>query len=543
MSLEVQQISKETSVNKKRREALEAKRDNTSVAIPLTVQSTRKKSVDLSCDGKFSFSEAAKNFGKGFVSPVMGMLSSKESFFTGAALMAGCALLVVATGGAAAPFLVGAGVAMGAVQAGQGIAKIITAKNGDDIEKACYDFGGATGTIGLSVLGAKGSLKQAGVATEGLNPFSATVKCVTTLKSTAAESAMTFKTGYFKTNLQNAIKPLFQSRTFKSYAKQIYAEGQKNFDEAHREVYNMLPEEFRAGFQARPKGKISIYDKLIDECSANSQKIEKIKKDPNLTKAEKAEAINGLKADEIFYKNSKNFAKARAKVNDLIGTRLVLENPSLEQMEKLTVAIIDAIKNDDINITQIKKYHGPKTEGYFTKAQIKRIQEAGAEKDLNIRVLEEQDQIKPSGYCATQFKIIHKNGSLGEFQVRGKVVDAFAEGEHIPYDLRTGKDVAGGNNKIGALLAPFKKAINKLNENQYKEYEKYLSKNYCYARRVEKGLSPKEVKLPGYFDEILSNENLQAIHEQITKIPKKTQKSFMILPQTAVTYGSYQLAN
>ncbi len=86
----------------------------------------------------------------------------------------------------------------GAAQAANAGYKIIKAKNGDDVEQAFYDIGGATSTIGLSVLGAKGSLKQAGIETEDFHIFKRLQNVLKSAKALAQESLMTFKTGFFQ---------------------------------------------------------------------------------------------------------------------------------------------------------------------------------------------------------------------------------------------------------------------------------------------------------------------------------------------------------
>lgn len=534
MSLEIQKLSND-NMNKYMQKQLEVKKDATRVAMPMTAQQSYLKSVDASNDGKFSTSEAVKNFAKGLVSPITGMFSSKKSFLTGAAMIAGGAILVIATGGAAAPLLVGAGVAMGAVQAGQAAYKIAKAKNGDDVEKAFYDIGGATGTIGLSVMGAKTSLKQAGVATEGLNSFSATAKCFTTAKSTATESAMTFKTGYFKRNLYNTIvKPFKQSKTFKTYTDEIYAEGQKNFKEGFEEVRDILPEEFKPSLIGRAKEKVSIYDKLIDECTAKN-KIEKINKRTDLTPEQKTAKINELEAKEANF--SANKPEARKMVTDLIGTRLILDDTSPAQMEKLATAIIDGIKSGKIKITEIRNYRTYKGNSYFTDAQVKNIKSAASDKGINITLLEGESQVRPSGYCAVQMKVVHKNGSFGELQVRGKVVDAVAKKETVAYGLRTGKDVSCGKSKLGLIFHPFEKAINKLSSSQYEIYNKYLARTYNQAVRKESNLSSKKVKLPSGFDEILSMENLGKLYDKAQKVPASTQSSKNLFIPALSAYG------
>jgi len=509
------------------------------VSIPMTGSRVKATKIDKSNDGKFSFSEAAKNFGKGLISPITGMFQSKKTFAKAALMIVGSAVLIAATGGAATPFLIAAGVGMGACQAAKGAYKIVKAKNGDDIEKAFYDIGGATGTIGLSVMGAKGALKSAGMSTKGLNPLSATAKCFTSSKSLAVESLTTFKNGYFKTNLSNTIKPLFQPK-FKRYSKEFFNEGQRNFKEAFDETKEILPEEMKPLLTGRAKGLKSIYSKVIDGCIMKS-KIKQALKRTDLTDLQKNAEVIRLKKEAIAYKKDMNVAKPV--VNDLIGTRLTLKDCSKEAISKLVESIIEAINNDKIVISEIRNYRGPNGKFYFTEEQITAIKSAGAAKKMEISVLKANKQIKSSGYNAVQLKIKHKNGSIGELQIRGSKVDAVAEYEHIPYDLRTGKDITRGSNKIAELLNPFKKAVKKLTDEQYVEYEKYLAKTYKCARREELGLTPRKAELPEGFDPILSTENLKLLHEKTSILPTKMSAPLSPVSQTAVSYNFLNLTN
>lgn len=131
------------------------------------------KRVDESCDGRFSWGEAGKNFVKGLVSPITNMFSSPKNFLIGAAMIAG-GVAVCALGGA--PLLIAAGVTMGAFQAGSAAYKAITAKNGDGVEKAFYDAGAATTTLGLSALGARAALRSTGVNTQNMSVGQAIVQ-------------------------------------------------------------------------------------------------------------------------------------------------------------------------------------------------------------------------------------------------------------------------------------------------------------------------------------------------------------------------------
>lgn len=160
---------------------------------PLSNNDKFISSKDASSDGKFSFVEAFKNLGRGLISPITSMFSSAKNFLIGTLMVLGATALTIATGGAILPVLIAVGVSFGAIQGGIGIYKIATAKNGDDVEKAFYDMGGAISSIGLSILGARTSLKQAGITTEQMSKMQAVVTCFKGALTSIKNSYTNFK--------------------------------------------------------------------------------------------------------------------------------------------------------------------------------------------------------------------------------------------------------------------------------------------------------------------------------------------------------------
>ena len=128
-------------------------------------------------DGIISNADKARCFAKGLIAPVTDMFSSPENFIKGAGMIAGGAALLALTGGAAAPFLVAAGVAGGAVQFGVSAYRANQAKTDKEALDAWKGVGEGISIIGFSAAGAKASLKGANFETKGLNPLAATVEC------------------------------------------------------------------------------------------------------------------------------------------------------------------------------------------------------------------------------------------------------------------------------------------------------------------------------------------------------------------------------
>lgn len=130
-------------------------------------------------DGKISFGDKLKNFGKGLISPITNMFSSPKNFLIGAGMMAAGIGLNIVTAGALLPVFVALGVTGGAVQLGVSAYKASTAKTDAEAEAAWKGLGAGTTAVGLSVAGAKGALRKTGIISETtkMNPLQATVKC------------------------------------------------------------------------------------------------------------------------------------------------------------------------------------------------------------------------------------------------------------------------------------------------------------------------------------------------------------------------------
>ena len=117
-------------------------------------------------------------------------------------MIAGGALLIAATGGAAAPVLVTLGAGIGAVQLGVGIYKSNTATTDAEAEQAWQGIGAGTSAITLSALGAKSALKAAGINAEEMSVTKATAECIkmTPKAIDASEYAILTKAGNFINN-------------------------------------------------------------------------------------------------------------------------------------------------------------------------------------------------------------------------------------------------------------------------------------------------------------------------------------------------------
>ncbi len=143
------------------------------------LEKTSKYCKDGKDDGKISFKEKMKNFGKGIIKPVKTMFSSPKNIALTAASIIGGAALIAATGGAAAPVMVAAGLLGGGIQIGKGIYKQAKATTDEQAANAWQDMGSGTFTVGVSAAGAKSALKTAGVqGAKEMSTFAAIKNCI-----------------------------------------------------------------------------------------------------------------------------------------------------------------------------------------------------------------------------------------------------------------------------------------------------------------------------------------------------------------------------
>jgi hypothetical protein len=219
-------------------------------------------------------------------------------------------------------------------------------------------------------------------------------------------------------------------------------------------------------------------------------------------------------------KNINNISSATEAIGDGIGTRLIVNNVSKANMQKVTDALVKAIKNDEIIITEIHNYSGAGSKPYFTDKQVKQIQKAMLKKGRKIEVETGSVAEKPSGYTSTHCNIIHKNGALGELQIRGPKVNTFGEVEHIPYDVRQDKIVTEPEYK------PIEKAAISLTKDQYdKVYMKYLNELYAWCTNLERGIPTKQPAFPEGLPRELSYDNMMEAHNMV-EARKKQKKNY-----------------
>lgn len=207
---------------------------------------------------------------------------------------------------------------------------------------------------------------------------------------------------------------------------------------------------------------------------------------------------------------------------------LLKEHQSQEVVDRL----VEAIGNGRLTITELNNY-GDNISSYFTAKQLQDIADAyyvATNEKLKIVSLDNfhnasgskvtldssydytvdlvtDGAVKDSGYASSQFNVKHKfaDGTIGngELQIRGTELNSFADVEHIPYDIRSGK-ITAGDTKYSDIY----KIIQGMSEDSYKAYNEFLTQTYQYLRLKELGI---EITPPVFQDASLSQEAIKLL--------------------------------
>ena len=281
-------------------------------------------------------------------------------------------------------------------------------------------------------------------------------------------------------------------------------------------------------------------------------------------------------------------------VRDAVGVRSVRESANLNNdkdimalvnagdrksaidlaIEKESAFVLDALKRyidsveagtNEVEITSISNYMGEDGIPFFTERQLNELKVYAESKNVNLPIVQRvlsyteraegadvfrekaTTKVRGSGYTALQMNFRTKDGFVYEWQYRGSSVNNFAEGEHIPYDLRTNKDIIGKNEELHDLFDPIKTLLSKENmsEPQFKEYNNYLTAHYEYLRLTELGFvdGKNPPKLPMGFDPRLRAENLELLHEKAEETKKHPKEKDRIYKEYTDEIARREQAN
>ena len=322
--------------------------------------------------------------------------------------------------------------------------------------------------------------------------------------------------------------------------QEIRTEYKNAFDDIEASIRAMGLDKF-GKMSIRLKGQQSLHDKianyLIDHPGATAEDAVKDVRD----------AIGARTVVESG--NFKNHPEVKALLDAGKEREAMLRAAELQSepaVKSFKAEILKQEQNKKHLVTaRVSNYVSPDGIPYFSEAQLADLKQFAANHGIKLKInlrIDPSDpnfskvdenykpttKSQPSGYTALQVNFTTKDGKTIEWQFRGDKVNEFAEGEHIPYDLRTGKNIIGEHKELEELYNPFIEMLSEKNmaKETYKEYNRYLGDYYTHLRKLELGFDSVEPKLEDYgkgfkFDERLSAKNLIALHEAADKIKNR----------------------
>ena len=319
-------------------------------------------------------------------------------------------------------------------------------------------------------------------------------------------------------------RPKSQSSTFAKLAKKKIEGAQlSSFDDCYEAIGDAVG--------------IRVQIKSLDS-SASREVVEDVFKKYNIS-ATYDDFVRYIQNDSLVSsKQIEMFSNVRTEILDSLRTL---------QTQNVIDQLAVGIRKGQINITEINNY-GTDLTSYFTEKQIAQLFDAyddalsgniiASDEPFKIvtrrRIFDDgnyditdgetidvksnyssdkvvsvkqntQKALKDCGYSSAQMNLKHKLSghtvANGELQIRGVELNSFADVEHIPYDIRTGKI-----NFKDPKYAEIYDVIHKMSAENYGNYNRYISDMYKFLRMKELGLISDDLNLPDITSYITNGE-------------------------------------
>lgn len=301
-------------------------------------------------------------------------------------------------------------------------------------------------------------------------------------------------------------------------------------------------------FSFRSKSVQSLHDKIQNALADSMEKGGSLTFEQALDDVRDAEGIRTI-FEAKDYTSHPEVQELLQKGDEKGAVRRASELQSNDTFEALK-GYIDSVADgtNDVELFKMSNYMGKDGIPYFSEEQLMILKHYAASKGVKIPIFErvtvkeEADgtktveknpkattKVRGSGYTAFQANFRTKNGFIFEGQWRGPIVDPFAEAEHVPYDIRTGKDIIGVHTELTNIYKPIIESLageNKISDAMFDEHTNYLTEYYEYSRKTELGFEDGKnpPKFPAGLDTRLRAENLLLLHEYVEKIKKEPER-------------------
>jgi len=184
----------------------------------------------------------------------------------------------------------------------------------------------------------------------------------------------------------------------------------------------------------------------------------------------------------------------KAGLDDLIGVRIITNNGSKEEIDKIIKRLTKGVGEGRFKIFEIENYCIDNKSGFASDAALNKLQQAG-NKILSNGVIKREQSI-PSGYTAIHLASFLPDGYKAEIQIMSSDVEKVKEIEDFIYKIKTNKTLGKKYKPIEEMLAELR-----INEALQRSVNSYTRNLYRIAR--EEGFHSKKYAFPPAPDYIL----------------------------------------
>lgn len=395
------------------------------------------------------------------------------------------------------------------------------------------------------------------------------------LEQRMADASMFIQDEARDVQLRQFARSLNEIYTYDDLTVTTLKELQDALDTAGEIIYDPLKNNYTftsnkyGTFYARAKSEKSVYSKLKNKIlNLDTTFPEDVTQAGNLIGDAQGSrlVINNITADELqldslISKHIKDASERDLFVRYLSGVDIDVPASKLSSFEALERQIyndavqkqsgdfvqnlVNALKNDELHISELHNYAGRNGIAYFTDKQVSDISLAYEEwfnkmlaraqadsfssgykmiTEDGLTYLEDafgnrfspslivespsisDNAVKASGYTASQMNIITKQGQKEELQFRGTLINDFAEYEHVPYDIRKAKITVSGPE-----FASIEDLLTSMDKDTYAKYTDYLRALYNAYRKQELGFDVQIPDIKNYLGTVLSDDKLDLI--------------------------------
>jgi hypothetical protein len=193
--------------------------------------------------------------------------------------------------------------------------------------------------------------------------------------------------------------------------------------------------------------------------------------------------FRGKESSSIFHKIS---GKVFRKISDGMGARFIIKDTSSQSMDSIFNLLLSAVSSGELRVKEIRNYQLESGYAYFSDEQVFKLRDAVASRGGKVKVLTGKQAVRKKGYTSFHMKILTKDNTKAEFQLRGHLLQEVNELDHLFYDGHMGKGLSSKFIDSVELTNVYKQFMSmELRDREI--YFEYLETVMKYTRQLETG--------------------------------------------------------